>query len=368
MAVGLDEARRRPLLRAALLVPTVITLVFGFFTLTAAPDPARVAGSIRFGVINQDQGLRFPPINIGSRLIEGIGGRLPFQVLNPSDEATARSMLEAGALSAVLILPEPFSATVLSGEPVTYRLILAEHLPSAEAQIAGQLPAMLDAAMSAAVQSMRLALANGELPTIAMPVTGTVERLHPIERPAGRVAPFVAVFTTWLAAMVGALMLNLATRDLPARTAAALRSLVPVAATLLSAAMLVLILVPTAGSAAGSVPLALGAWALSLALALAMGGLLAWTGPAGLIFLLPVVFYQAAIGGAQMPTAGASPWLARIGAAVPFDQVGAVYRALILGGPVPQAGMLAASVAAAGLSLIWLRALAGPRAARFSGR
>lgn len=348
--------RTSPFLPPALAVPMVIALVFSLFSLTAAPDPARLAAAIRLGVVNEDAGLRLPPIRIADRMVEGMKARLPFALVEIADAEAGRAALEAGEISALLTFPDSFSRDVTGDGTVGYRLLLAENLPSAEAQVAGQLPAMLEGAMSAAVSTVRLALAQGRLPDLTPPVAGTVERLHPIERPAQRVAPFVAVFVTWLAALVGALLAFLAARPLPSAAAAQARSLLPVVSSGLASLVLALTLAATAGTSAGLLPLWLSAWAAMVALGWGFAGLLAWLGLPALVILVPVVFYQAAVGGAQIPLAAAPDWLGAATLGLPFDRLGGLYRALLLGGPVPAWTAPLAIVAATGLALIWAKA------------
>jgi ABC-2 type transport system permease protein len=359
MQAAIRSLRAHPLFVPVLIVPTLITLIFSLFNLTAAPDPARLAAALRIGVVNDDAGMTFPPIKVAARMIDGMGDRLPFTLAEQPDEAAGRAALEAGALTALLIFPESFTGDVLGDGNVGYRLILAENLPAAEAQVAGQLPTMLDTAMSAAVSSIRLSLAKGQLPNPTLPVAGEIERLYPITLPAQRMAPFAAVFTTWLAALIGALLLTVATRPMARDEAALLRTAIPVAVTGVAALTLALLVAATAGVAGGAVTLWLSAWALMLALSWAFGGLFAWHGPAAMLLLLPVAFYQAALGGAQIPPAAAPAWLQSAALGLPFDRVGALYRSLILGGPGPDWLPLALGLAAAGLVLIWARTLLG---------
>ncbi len=75
-----------------------------------------------------------------------------------------------------------------------------------------------------------------------------------------------------------------------------------------------------------------------------------WAFPAG----IPAAFYQRAIGGVQAPITAAPEWLHAIAEVLPFDQLGATYRSIILGGGsgIPVAQFI--WVGANGLVLIWL--------------
>ena len=68
-----------PLARPAMIVPTLIMLVFSVFTLTAPMSPERLAPTITLGIVNQDEGLTMPPIKISERLLAGLSGQMPFQ-------------------------------------------------------------------------------------------------------------------------------------------------------------------------------------------------------------------------------------------------------------------------------------------------
>ena len=88
-----------------------------------------------------------------------------------------------------------------------------------------------------------------------------------------------------------------------------------------------------------------------------LAGLFALFRMFALILVLPIVFYQGAIGGTQAPVAAAPKWLRNIAEAIPFDAVGEIYRgAIIVGtGDFPATTILL--TAGIGLLLIWLGSL-----------
>ena len=155
----------------------------------------------------------------------------------------------------------------------------------------------------------------------------------------------------------GALLLALSTRGLARGGAAVIRTVLPVIS--LGVAALVI-----SGVVAGAtadwglfVPVLLAVWPTALALGWLMTGILALIGPIALLVLLPVVFYQSALGGVMAPVAAAPAWLARVGEAVPFDAVGAFYRGVIHGTGTSMPVDWLGGAAVLGVALIWLSAV-----------
>jgi hypothetical protein len=332
-------------------------LVFSLFNLTGAPDMARVSGAVNIGIVNLDAGLTIPPINVADRAMAGMAQRLPFGRVQFDDEASARAAIAREEIAAILIFPEGFSKAVFSPDPVPFGLVTAGNLTRAESQISGQLPGMIEMALTGAVSSIRLALAKGQMSDATSPLALTVENTFVAKNAAAQVAPFVADFTTWLAAMVGAMLLFQATKLGAGGTiAAGIRTLVPVAATLIASFVLTITLAATSGISAGFMQMWLSVWIATLALSWLFGGAFSLMGMPVLIIALPLVFYQAAIGGTQMPVAGAADWLAKIGGWLGADQIGAVYRSLIIGGnnAMPWPSVLIAG--SLGLAMIWAAA------------
>jgi hypothetical protein len=348
---------QRPMARPALIVPTVIMLIFSLFNLTAPPDPARSAAAFRLGIVNLDEGLTFPPIRVADKLLENLPNTLPFQIMSFDAEEAARAALEQGQVAAVVILPAEFSKLAFGDQSFEIAVWNAQHLTVAETQMAGQLPIMLQMAMSAGVASLRLALAKGRLPDGKLPVTTVVTTLHEVDNTAKLPAPFVLLFTTWLAAMVGALLLALSTRGLGRTGAAAIRTAVPVVSFGLGALVLATVVAAATSDWGLLGPVFLAVWPTALALGWLMTGILTLVGPVAVVVLLPVVFYQSALGGVMAPVAAAPAWLAGLGADVPFDALGGYYRGVVhgTGAAMPVAWLGAA--AALGLTLIWLSAV-----------
>ena len=329
----LSEFRESPLFRPALIVPMAIMLIFSFFNMTAPPDPVRTAASFKLGIVNQDEGLTFPPIKVASRVLSALGENFPFSVKEFSDPQEARSALEAGAASAVILFQPEFSKLALSEENFEIEIWNAHHLTVAETQISTQLPMMIQMAMSGGVANLRLALAKGRLPSTVPPVTAKVETLHGVSNSTKLVAPFVMTFTTWLAGLVGALILFLATKGVTAPLGRAmLRSSILVVSLGIGSLALSIVVASTTGDLGLLFPVWWQVWVTALCLGWLMLGIFAVLAPLALIFLLPMVFYQSALGGAMAPYTAAPSWLVTIGEVIPFHLIGAGYRTIVLGG------------------------------------
>ncbi|WP_127105761.1 YhgE/Pip domain-containing protein [Pararhodobacter zhoushanensis] len=144
--------RERPILRGALIVPSVIALIFSLFNLSAAPDPAALASHITIATVNHDAGLPFPPINVAERMISGLSQRLPMPLQTYGSDAEARAALEGEDVQAVLIFPQEFSLSVSGSDPVPLTLITSGSLTMAVSQLTGALPGMVESGVAAAVQ------------------------------------------------------------------------------------------------------------------------------------------------------------------------------------------------------------------------
>ena len=353
MSLIADALRERPVLRGALIAPSVAALIFSLFTLTAAPDPATLASGVTIATVNHDAGLPFPPINMASRLIDGLDARLPMHLRAFDSDEAARAALDAETVQAVLIFPEDFSRAVAGTEAVPLTLITSGSLTMAEAQLTGALPGMVESGVSAAVQSIRLAMARGQMPDMTPPVALTAEALNPPTTAAARVAPFVAGFATALAALVGGILGWVGTRGLGGVRGAALRTLFPVIALPVAALVLAGLVAGFAGGAFGALWLAIAL--LGVAFGWFFAGALALFGPLALLVLVPLAFWQPAIGGGQMPLSAAPEWLHWL-APLHLDAIGGYLRALILGAGHDFPWSLALGAAALGLAMIWLRA------------
>ncbi|MCB1391199.1 MAG: hypothetical protein KDK12_18955 [Rhodobacteraceae bacterium] len=360
MSLLSDALRERPILRGALIVPSVIALIFSLFNLSAAPDPATLASNVTIATVNHDAGLPFPPINVASRMIQGLGERLPMHLLAFDTDAEARAALDSETVQAILIFPENFSSSVAGSDAVPLTLVTSGSLTMGESQLTGALPAMVESGVSAAVQSIRLAMARGQMPDMTPSVALTAESLRPPVNAAARMAPFVAGFATALAALVGGIIGWVGTRGLGGVRGAALRTLFPLVALPIAAVVLAGLV---AGFAGGSF---LGLWLAVAGLGIALGwlfaGALALFGPLALLVAVPLVFWQAALGGAQMPISAAPEWLHWL-SPLGMDAIGGHFRALILGADHPFPWTLAAGAAVLGLAMIWLRGLIARRSA-----
>ncbi|PTX05174.1 hypothetical protein [Pararhodobacter aggregans] len=353
MSLIADALRERPVLRGALIAPSVAALIFSLFTLTAAPDPVTLASGVTIATVNHDAGLPFPPINVASRMIDGLDARLPMQLQAFDSDAAARAALDAETVQAVLIFPEDFSRAVAGSEAVPLTLITSGSLTMAEAQLTGALPGMVESGVSAAVQSIRLAMARGQMPDMTPPVALNAETQNPPASAAARAAPFVAGFATALAALVGGILGWVGTRGLGGRRGAMVRTLVPLAALPVAGLVLAGIVAGLAGGSFGALWLAIAG--LGVAFGWFFAGALALFGPLALLVLVPLAFWQPAIGGGQMPLSAAPAWLHWL-APLHLDAIGGYFRALILGAGHDFPWSLALGAAALGLAMIWLRA------------
>ncbi|MBV7380298.1 YhgE/Pip domain-containing protein [Maritimibacter dapengensis] len=345
-----------PTARPALIVPALVMIVFSLFTLTAPMDPARSAASITLGIVNEDAGLPMPPIKVSERMLQGLSGQLPFQTQAFDSRADAEAALAAGDISVVLHFPEDFSQNAMRGDQAVFDIVTGSHLTVAEVQVTQQLQQMLPAAMSAGVASMKLAISQGQMPSGQMPVAANVTALGEPADMAAVQAPFAMLYTTWLASFVGAVMMTLATRGRADRgTMATTRSVLPVLSTGLAALCLALVVGFTVDWGA-ALPAWLAVWPTALALTWLLTGLLSLLGLWVIVLILPLVFYQSAIGGVMAPTAAAPAWLADTIGALGLDQIGAAYRAAVHGMGAAYPLVLIATIAILGLALIWIKA------------
>ena len=253
-----------PMAKQAIIVPIAIMLIFSVFNLTAPMDPARSAQAVTLGLVNNDEGLPMPPIKVSERMLSGMGDQLPFSTQAFDDREAAVAALQAGEVSVVLVFPPAFSSQAFRGDQARFEIVTSSAATIAEVQMAQQLERMLPAAMSAGVASMRLAME--QMPTGEMPVAADVTPLGEVEPMARLQAPFAMLYTTWLAALVGAIMMTLATRSIAGRgAAAAARTVLPILIT--GAASLCLALVVGATAGWGSfLPAWLVVWPTAIAL------------------------------------------------------------------------------------------------------
>ncbi|MAM62467.1 hypothetical protein [Maritimibacter sp. UBA3975] len=356
MATFFSSFISAPMAKQALIVPVAIMLLFSVFNLTAPMDPARSAQSVTLGIVNQDEGLPMPPIKVSERMLSGLGGQLPFRTEAYPARDAAVAALEAGEVSVVLVFPPDFSSQAFKGAQAQFEIVTSPAATIAEVQTAQQLERILPAAMSAGVASMRLAMEQGQMPSGEMPVAATVTPLGEMGPMAKLQAPFAMLYTTWLAALVGAIMMTLATRAMEGRGGAAMtRTILPVAITGVASLCLALVV----GAAAGwesFLPAWAVVWPTALALTWGFIGLLSLLGLWMIAILLPLAFYQSAIGGVMAPAAAAPEWLASLTGWAGLERIGAAYRGAVHGVDLAYPVMLIGTIAVVGLVLIWIKA------------
>jgi len=228
-----------------------------------------------------------------------------------------------------------------------------QHLTVAETQMASQLPMMIQMALSAGVANLRLAMSKSQMPSLDLTVTANVEILHRAENTAILPAPFVMTFTSWLAAMVGTILLFLATSQMASMNRAYVRTLIPVMTMGLASIVLALVVVSTTSQWGLFIGIWLNVWLVSLCLVWLFMGIFEVAGLWSLIVILPTVFYLSVLGGSMAPVAAAPDWLREIGEVIPFDSIGAAYRGVMYdaGGGLPFIWLLSAALI--GIILIW---------------
>jgi ABC-2 type transport system permease protein len=191
------------------------------------------------------------------------------------------------------------------------------------------------------------------MPSLAPTVTADVETLHSAESTATLPAPFVMTFTSWLAAMVGTILLFLATSQMASMNRAYVRTLVPVMTMGLASFVLALVVIFTTSQWEQFIGVWLSVWIVSLCLVWLFMGIFEVAGLWSLLVILPTVFYQPVLGGSMAPVAAAPDWLREIGEVIPFDSIGAAYRSVMYdaSGGLPFIWLLSAALI--GIILIW---------------
>ncbi|MDG2339949.1 MAG: hypothetical protein P8L32_01965 [Paracoccaceae bacterium] len=345
------------LAKPAMFVPTAIMIIFSVFSLTAPNDPSRILSAFELGIVNDDKAPPFPPIVVSERLLEGVTTNLPLNLVELATREQAEQMVEQGKIGAALIFGEDFSANAINGEQVSFEILSSQHLTIAEVQVVGQLKAVLPAAMSAGVAGIQLAMSKGQMPTGEMPVSAKINDLVVASAPASISAPFVMLYTTWLAGLVGAILLFMATKSsLVGKEKAIVSTLLPIATTGLSTFMLSMVIGATV---AWDLVFEIWPfiWVSALALTWLFYGLISVFSLASLVLWLPVVFYQSAIGGVMTPRSAAPAWMDFMPSWIEFEALGAAYRGLIHGVDMGYPTAMMGIFAAIGLILIWSKAL-----------
>ncbi|MGY8873339.1 MAG: ABC transporter [Gammaproteobacteria bacterium] len=351
MPSSISDFRRSELFKPAIIVPTVIMLIFSIFNLTAPSDPARILSSFELGIVNEDLGPSLPLIS--TQAIKGISKSLPFRVTLLKNSETARDALLKGQVSSVITFPENFSQLALSHKNLSIGVLNSQHLTMSETQIASQLPSMLQMALSTFVSNLRASKLNNQGSNVGMMVTTNVETMFKAKSLASLPAPFVMSFTTWMASMVGAILLFLGTRQMAFLNRAYVRTIVPVMT--MGFASFALATVVTLTTLQWEVFLMtwLSVWLVCVCLTWLFLGVFEIIGLSALLIILPLVQYQSALSGSVAPVSAAPDWLERIGTAVPFDAIGAAYRAIIFGSDASLPYIWLLSAALMGIVLSW---------------
>jgi hypothetical protein len=286
MPSSLSDFRRSELFKPAVIVPTVIMLVFSIFNLTAPSDPARITSSFELGIVNEDVGPTLPLVSI--QAIKGLSKSLPFRVTLLKDSDAAKNALLKGNVSSVITFPENFSQLALSNKNLSIGVLNSQHLTIAETQIASQLPSMLQIALSTFISNLRASKLNNQPPDSGVLVATSLASLP---------APFVMSFTTWMASMVGAILLFLGTRQMAFLNRAYVRTIVPVMT--MGFASFTLAIVVTLTTLQWEVFLMtwLSVWLVSVCLTWLFLGVFEIIGLSALLIILPLVQYQSVLSG-----------------------------------------------------------------------
>ena len=351
MPSSISDFRRSELFKPAIIVPTVIMLIFSIFNLTAPSDPARILSSFELGIVNEDLGPSLPLIS--TQAIKGISKSLPFRVTLLKNSETARDALLKGKVSSVITFPENFSQLALSNKNLSIDILNSQHLTIVETQMASQLPSMMQLALSTFVSNLHASKLNNQSTNLGMLVNTNVETMFKAKSLASLPAPFVMSFTTWMASMVGAILLFLGTRQMAFLNRAYVRTIVPVMT--MGFASFALATVVTLTTLQWEVFLMtwLSVWLVCVCLTWLFLGVFEIIGLSALLIILPLVQYQSALSGSVAPVSAAPDWLERIGTAVPFDAIGAAYRAIIFGSDASLPYIWLLSAALIGIVLSW---------------
>lgn len=338
--------QRSPLLAAALAAPVFIMFLFSFFNLSAPVDPARAMAVLKVGIINLDSGVG--PLKLSERMLGGIGEVLPFGVTPLDTEEAGRAALEAGNVAAIITIPANFSMAATTGGAIELKVLSTQHLTPIETQLGGMLAQQLQGGISAAMAQSPLP----QKPTL----TVTAEILHAAPNQAGILAPAIATFAIWVGSLVGAIALYLATEqakgELGAARTAGIRTVAPLAVAALASLVLALVIAWLSESWGASLGLWLVLWAGIYAVGVCIAGLLAVFRLWSLLLIVPLVFYQGVLAGAQAPVAAAPDWLRWLGEAVPFHLLPQAIRATLIGGPEGGFWSVAALAVLFGVALI----------------
>jgi hypothetical protein len=331
--------------------------------MTSQVAQSDAAAAMNLGVVNLDEGAPGPfgTIKISEQILSNLGLGLPIGTAPYAGEADGIAALDAGDASMLLIVPPEFSVKAMAGDPTAVRVINTQPLSIAEAQFGAALPGQFQANMSLAVALVREALARGvpPNPSAPLPVFATAETLHAVADDRALFAPFVLMFSVWPAALVGAIMMHLASRKIVNRSSmrpvALVRTVVPFVTAGVGTLLAILVVGFSTGLWAGFFAPWLYLWLVGIAAAWLLMGLFSAFSFLAIIVALPLAFYQGTIAGIIAPAAAAAGWLAWVVGIFPVDDLMFGIRTILIGGPegaVPLGTVFV--VLLAGLVLIWV--------------
>tara|TARA_B110000305_G_C19456067_1_gene651006 strand:+ start:1383 stop:2405 length:1023 start_codon:yes stop_codon:yes gene_type:complete len=326
-------------------------LVFSIFNLTAPSDPARISSSFELGIVNEDIGPTLPLIS--TQAIKEISKILPFRVTLLKDSNAAREALLKGEVATVIIFPENFSRLAFSNKRLIIDVLISDHLTISETQMANQIPSMIQMELTSFVSRIRLSKDNNQQPNSSTLVKANVEKMFTAKSLASVSAPFVMSLTSWMASMVGSILLFLATKPLAFLNRAYVRTVIPIMVMGLASFSLATVVTLTTFQWEIFLISWLSVWLVGVCLMWLFLGVFEIIGLSALILILPIVQYQSVLSGSLAPIGAAPEWLERIGTAIPFDSLGAGYRSIIFdsGNSLPYIWLLGA--ASVGIILSW---------------
>jgi hypothetical protein len=385
-----EMMRAQPILRGALIAPSLVVLIFVFFNLTASVDQNALIGRLTVGIVNLDEGVTLPgigPIHIADQAVAALERQLPLATTKLPDEASAAAALERGVIVAALILPVDFSRTVATGATAQARVLNSDHLSALETQVGRTVAGQLQAALTVAVLTARTQLVARQVPTVAPPgppataanpnavpavpvppvtvtpleaapapippavgnnvppppsptgppVLVTTTALFAASNPVLLQAPFVLSFASWMGSLIGAILLFFGTRPLlrgggATASVAIARTMIPLLATVLAALMGVLLVAWLADAWTHFWELWAFRWLTMAAIMATMTALFSLFGVLAFFVAVPLVFYQSLLAGLLAPPTAAPEWLAWA-AGAPFHETTVALRSLLIGGP-----------------------------------
>jgi len=190
-----------------------------------------------------------------------------------------------------------------------------------------------------------------------MMVTTNVETMFTAKSLASMPAPFVMSMTTWMASMVGAILLFLGSGQMNFLNRAYIRTTIPIMVMGFSSFALAIVITLTTLQWEVFFMSWLSVWFVSVCLTWLFIGVFEIIGLSALLIILPAVQYQSVLSGTIAPVSATPDWLESIGTAIPFDAIGAAYRAIIFGSDasLPYTWLLGAALI--GMTLSWGSAL-----------